>query len=202
MLDVEAEAVEVRTRANLSSDDLPGSVDLAKALGITVRRVDARLIRGSDACSIRLHGRPEIFVAKNLSGVELHWVVAHEVSELHLAEIGYAEPDVELQADALAAALVMPRPIYRVAIEEHGLRPAALARDFLVDQTAAAIRLAEVEAVGMAVVVTPDRVYTRTPDAWPLPDEGAIRRGTLVKIPGVQPIRLTDAHRRIAFVRK
>lgn len=155
LLDVDAEAEAIRARAGLSRDDLPGSVDLAVALGVNVRRVDPRLLRGSDACAIQLNGHPEIFVARKLADATLHWVVSHEVAELHLASIGYREPDVEFVADAIAAALVMPAPIYRAAIREHGHRLDALAADFLVDQTAAAIRLAEVEAVDMAVVVTP-----------------------------------------------
>jgi Zn-dependent peptidase ImmA (M78 family) len=200
VLDVEAAALEIRARANLASEDLPGSVDLARALGVTVRHVDPKLLRGSDACSIRLRGRPEIFVARKMSDEKLHWLVAHEISEIYLADIGYREPDVELQADGIAARLVMPTPMYRVAVEEHGLALAALASDFLVDQTAAAIRLAEVEAVDLAVVVTPERVYARAPGAWPLPSEPEIRRGSLVKVPGMKPIRLTDAKRRVAFV--
>lgn len=60
----------------------------------------------------------------------------------------------------------------------------------------------EVEAVDLAVVVTPERVYARSPSEWVVPPEPAIRRGDLVKVPGMRAIRLTDARRRVAFVLK
>lgn len=180
--------------------DLPGMVKLAKASGVLVRRVDPRLLRGSDACLIRLHGQHEIFVARKMSPERFHWAVAHELAELRLRLIGYEEPDVELVADSIAAALVMPSRVYREAIREHEGRLENLAVDFLVDQTAAALRLAEIREAEAAVVVTPQRVHARLSQEWALPDEREIRRGRLTKMPGVETVALTDAKRRTAFL--
>jgi hypothetical protein len=200
VIDPDTEAESVRRRAGLEDEDLPSGAALANALGVNVRKVDPRLLRGSDACLIKLHGSYEIFVARKLPPVRLHWAIAHELSEMRLKEIGYELADVEQRADAIAAALVMPRSVYRVAVREYGARVDALAPDFLVDQTAAALRLAEVREAEVAVVVTPQRVYARAPEEWCLPSEAAIRRGRLAAHPDVKTVPITDAHRRTLYV--
>jgi hypothetical protein len=184
VIDPDTEAESVRRRAGLEDEDLPSGAALANALGVNVRKVDPRLLRGSDACLIKLHGSYEIFVARKLPPVRLHWAIAHELSEMRLKEIGYELADVEQRADAIAAALVMPRSVYRVAVREYGARVDALAPDFLV----------------VAVVVTPQRVYARAPEEWCLPSEAEIRRGRLAAHPDVKTVPITDAHRRTLYV--
>lgn len=200
MFDVEAEARVLRQRAGFEEEDAHGSVALASRLGLAVRRVDGHLLRSSDACLVRLHGRPEIFVRRMLGPERLQWVVGHELAELRLQELDYREEDVERQADTLAAALVMPRVAYRAAVREHGVAPASLAADFVVTQTAATLRLAEVHAVELAVVVTPAKVYARGEEDLVLPPEPDIRRGMLGMMPGLRAVRITDDRRRRAFV--
>lgn len=208
MLDIEAEATVLRERAGYGDDDVPGAVALAGRLHVRVRRVDATLLRGADACLFFLAGQAEIAIRRGLTPERMHWSVAHELAEMRLVEIDYREADVERQANALGAALLMPRAAFRAALRDHGGSLDALATggldalsaDFLCDQTATALRLAEVHALELAVVTTPARVYARAPEEWVLPSEREIRRGVLGAMPGIRSIRLTDARKRMAFV--
>lgn len=195
----EGEARALLAAAGYDADDAPGALAIARRLGVEVVYGDASMLGGALSSLERVGCRHVIFLRRHLPPARAHWCIAHELAELRLLELGCCDEDVERRADAIAAGLVMPWRAFRVAVEELGHAPAALAREFLVDQTAATLRLAEVCAVERAVVVTPERVYARG-EEWVLPCEAEIRRGRLEGMPGIRKVEITDDRRRRAWV--
>ena len=170
----------------------PGPVALALALGIAVTATPGA--RGARWCG----RRGEILVSPRLSGPALAWSVGHELGERALAAAGYGEPDREQVADAVAAALVAPRPAFRSALAAFGATPDALsslAHAFGITQSIAALRIGEVTGRPLALV-TPRRVHVRG-DAYVWPCEKTVRRVAAGHDPApVARWPLSDARRR------
>lgn len=195
----EGEARALLAAAGYDADDAPGALAIARRLGVEVVYGDASMLGGALSSLERVGCRHVIFLRRHLPPARAHWCIAHELAELRLLELGCRDEDIERRADAIAAGLVMPWRAFRMAVEDLGRAPADLAREFLVDQTAATLRLAEVSVVGLAVVVTPERVYARG-EEWGLPVESEIRRGRLQNIPGLRAVTITDSRQRRGWV--
>ena len=112
-------------------------------------------------------------VRKRLADAAYVWGLAHEVAEWLLKTIEhYRGPDIERQANTLAAMLLVPRA-YVLA---HGARcfDADLAQTFSVTRSCLALRWAEVTGESLAVV-SPNGVHRRGPEnVWP-EDDTALR---------------------------
>lgn len=197
-MDIVARAL--RGHAGLDEGNVVSAMTLARRLGVDVRRVDAGLLRGGDSCLVWIRGEPVIYVRRGLTPEALQWLVAHELGELGLFRAGYRGEDVEQLADAAAAAILMPRAAFREAAFERREDLVGLALDFACSQTATAMRLAETRVAEVVVVVCSSRIYARSADEFALPNEAAIRRGTLASMPGVRSVRLSDARRRVAYI--
>lgn len=202
-IDAEAEAAFLVARAGFEPGEPADPRRVARALHVRIRRWEDRLLRGKRGLIWWPHGRsspPEIAIAKRLPIAQEPWVLAHELGELRLDEMGLHDEHVEAWANAIAACILMPRAAFKRAVREHGINIQALAVEHAVDQTATAIRLGEVGAVDAAVVVTPGRVYARAPGEFVLPPETALRKAALRGHPHLARHVLTDARRRVALL--
>lgn len=204
-LDPDFEASLIRARAELGEEQVCSAHAIARALEIGIAYYPQHILRGLDAKLFHPRGRgqpPEIALRRGLTPRRRAWNILHEIAEEHLLERGYRRADVEHAADAVAAALSMPRRSFREAAAEHRLELVALSDDFAVDETAAALRLAEVGVVEAAAVIAPTRVYARSFGSFVLPHEHELRRlaTARVPLPGVRKVQLVDAPRRIAVI--
>ncbi len=200
MIDVECEARSILERADYGRMDSPGSLALARRLGLSVREFDAHLLRGCDGETITIHGQRIIAIRRKLTPTRRQWVVAHEIGEAHLLRLDYRQDDVELCADALAGALLMPWASFREAARAGGSDLEQLAEDHMCDQTATAMRLAETAVVEAVVVVTPAKVYARALAEFVLPDEKELRRASRTGHPGMTRVQITDSRKRVALI--
>lgn len=157
-------------------------------------------LRGADAMLVTVGDKKRIAIRRGLGAAYLRWPVLHELAEWHIDRIGYREADVEEQAERLTAALVIPRAVYREAVRAHGERFAALARDFAVSQTCAALRFGETTGRPVAVIA-PATVRVRGDDyAWPPADGLRKAAASRKRLPGLRKARLTDDRRRLVLV--
>jgi hypothetical protein len=171
-------------------------------------------MRGRDAQLITLHGRPTICVRPKLTREGLRWAVLHELAEWHLQRLGYRREDVEHVAEALTAALVVPRDAYRKAVRVHGdptadpRTPRAdgepttweqLAIDFSTTQTCIVLRHGEITDEPLAVVAPATARVRGREWSWPA-DERALRRLAREGGPGLRRAVLTDDRRRVALL--
>lgn len=157
---------------------------------------------GPDAELVQIDGRPRVAIRSHLDRIALRWAVCHEVAEWHLLRLDYRERDIEAVAEALTAALVMPREDFRAAMRELGRRDLrALAHEFMVTQTAAALRVGEAGFSPVAVVA-PTHVHVRSDDDWAWPAEPELRRlAKARRLPtDVARVTLTDDRRRRALL--
>lgn len=177
-MDIEREAADLL--CGLGS--VPSMRDVFDArMGGEVREI-ASLPAGDAACA--RHGDEWIvYVRASLHGARLRWAIAHEVAEIHLARLGVGG-DVEQLAERLAGALTMPRDRFVTAAIRERMCLRALARGFMVSETAAALRLAEADVLAGAAVVHP---HFRLVRGSLSPDRTAERR-------------ITDAPRRVALL--
>jgi len=151
-------------------------------LGPGALRTAGNLV-GADAKLLPdLHGRTLIFVRSKLEPAAFRWAVLHEVAEWHLQRVGYRGENVELAAELLTAALVVPRESYKVALRLHGEEWEQLALGFATTQTCIALRHGEVTGEPLAVVA-PLTVRVRG-EEWAWPDERELRRVARAGRPG------------------
>lgn len=173
---------------------LPTAIELAERLlgPGSVRPIDG--LR-TPATLAKVGGVWRIYVRPGQPPRVLAWAIRHEVGELCLKRARYCEPDAEDLANQIAAALSAPRRGYGRACAELGPDFAALADDFGLTQTSAALRYGEVTGTPVAVL-TPRSVRVRDAGDWRWPSVQQIRRG----LPGMARVELTDAPQRVALV--
>jgi len=175
-----------------------------------VRRVPASALpRGASATLSRLDGQVRIYLRRGLSPIEERFAIAHELGH-HILDHHREErsPLLELEADYVAACLVIPHRALRDARRELGDDIAGLAEVFQASQTAVALRLGEAGALPAVIVVSPQLVRVRSLSEVSLPPESDIRRLATARIrdvrrvagPGVRRARLTDDRQRVALL--
>jgi IrrE N-terminal-like domain len=197
MLDVEAEAAWIYRLADVEADEPPGALVLAERLRLPVIRVDDRFLRGGDAALRPIDGELWICVRRRLPFERLHFAIAHEIAEWRLSKLDYRDEDREHAANALAAALLLPRAALRVSVL---LDFAQIAEDFVVTQTCAALRVGEVTGRPLAVV-SPQLVRVRG-ESFEWPEERTIRGLAKARAlpPEVERVELTDDARRVVLL--
>jgi hypothetical protein len=149
----------------------------------------------------RWNGRLErIEIRAGLPVVAESFLLAHEVAHRTLKHTLHWHEHIELEADALAAALLVPAPALRWAVSRHGRDLALLAELFTTTQSIVHLRLGEVFSSPLALV-TPRRVHVRGEIEWG--DEDDLRARAMGKKP-VEPwfqlVPITDAPRRRGLV--
>lgn len=168
MADPEAQAVAVYAKAGASPEDPPGPHALATMLGLRVRY---GLFRRCDPMS--MCAGDVIHIPSRGSLASRTWSLAHEIAEWWLMREAPTEHR-ETEANALAAALVMPGPAFRGLVRAVGLDLPALAAPWPASETAAALRYLEVtDTPGVVITSTRARYRGR---AWGWPPEATLRR--------------------------
>ena len=152
---------------------------------------------GAPAELAMVHGEFRIALRQRIGPEAERWFLLHELGEWRLKQLDYREDDIELVAEAIAAALVLPREAYRIELREHGRHFRSLARAFLTPETAAALRLGEVTGEPVAVIA-PARIRVRGDEDWVWPPEEQLRWIAAARQmpPGVRRVVLTDDRRR------
>lgn len=169
----------------------PGGPALAQAL--IGRRC---LPRGRWRAHLRpANDGPEIHVPWRLSDARYNEHTCHEIAEKRLRDLGYREPDVEAQANALGACYAVPRPAFQRAWRKFGRDLAQLAAYFIVTQSLVALRFGEVLGTSCALV-TPEKIHRRGQPHL-LPEDSELRRFTRSHYyPGLELVPLSDLRRR------
>jgi hypothetical protein len=142
---------------------------IARAHGLRVERVTNMITDGSIA---RVAG--ETIISVRASAPDPRWTLAHELGHWGMLRCGVK--DSENGADYVAAAILMPRTEFRARLREVGADLAQLALPFGVTESAAVLRMGEVDHRPLALIA-PHRVRVRGPEEWVWPDERAIRKG-------------------------
>lgn len=203
IVDPDEEARAILERADVDDAEPPNPMRLALAVtGGRVLLVAPTEVWGLGEVSVGDDGELEILVAAGQSDLERAWTLAHEVAHVHLRRGGWVGGyrESEDAADAIAAALLMPRRAFARATRQHGRRAfVGLADAFSVTETAAALRVGEVDRVPVAVIA-PTHLRVRGPEEWAWGTEEELRALARGGRPGLHRARLTDDARRVVLV--
>ena len=177
---------DTKQSARVVAEGTPGLFGIYTGKGLKLPG-DAALFRSGNDRYIALR-----------SGISLErkrFAAFHEIAEYRLRDV--IHPDIERCCNAIAGACAMPRAAFWSALRALSDDPHALANEFTVTPTAAALRIGEVTQLPL-VVVTRSYMWIRGREfCWP--DEAGIRieaRRRVVR-PGLRKIQLED--RRIAL---
>lgn len=192
-IDVEGEAAAIYRAAGADPHEPCSMVRLAQfLLGGDAVQVHA----GIGSLAVFNSAAGAIWVRSGLAERALNHAVGHELGEWWLRRHHYSAEQIEAACDAIASALVMPRPAFRHAVKALGRNLPALSEVFVATQSMVALRLGEVTGSPLALV-TPRNVRVRG-DAWGWPGEDELRR--LARAPEVPPgltrERLSDVRER------
>lgn len=140
-----------------------------------------------------------IQVRSGMSRRRRRFVVAHELGEWVEYRLRYQGEDAERIADAIAAALVVPRRAMQAAVQALGRHLPDLSDALCASQSVVALRLGEVTGSPLALV-TPRNVHVRG-DEWSWPGEREIRALARGELPReLERVEVTDAAWRAVLV--
>jgi hypothetical protein len=191
MFDYEAEAEALLTKNGFPIDEAPdveylaccelGFANVVTAYGL---QVPARARNGVIQVNPRASARRK------------RWLIVHELSEIRLQQALYMRADVEIVADRLAAAILVPRRALLAAVRIYGRHLPTLAAVFETTQTIISLRLGEVTGSSVALV-TRRTVMFRGPEyVWPgLRGLRGMAHGANDLPPGIERLLLTDSVR-------
>jgi hypothetical protein len=147
----------------------------------------------ADGFIARVRGTWRIYLREGLPLAQARFIALHELAHWALGE-GASEAD----CDALAAALLAPKPLFERALREVGPSYTKLSRWFVCTETFAALRYGEVTEKPL-VVVAPANVRIRGREySWP--SEPEIRGLAKAKrLPGLSKATLRDDPMRVAL---
>lgn len=181
--DIEGEVRWVFDHLGIDDETPPPILEVAKKLiGTPVLTVPFRVLHG-DGQLAKVNGEPRIYVRSGLTPKRLRWAVAHELGH-HILKLDSSTLENEDAVNAFAAALLVPRRAFQLALRETGpkLSYTKLARWFATTESCAALRLGEVTDVPLALLA-PERTRVRGSEfTWPPQMNG----------PGVTRNRLGD----------
>jgi hypothetical protein len=194
---IEQLAIETYERHGLNPATPASAFRIARAIGGPDAVTRPSQVIGRPAHAGWLGDRVRFGVRRTLSDEDANFFLAHEVAHV-VRGIGHcSDPVIEQEIDALAAALMAPRPAMVALYRAFGWDVAALADEVIATQTWAALRLAEVYSVPVAAI-GPESVRVRG-SAWEWPHEAELRRVARRPGPGLTKVRITDRPRRIAL---
>lgn len=194
--DAEGIAQWIYDRAGADMGDPPDPVDLAKALGIRVEYAAGATV-GNDAVLSRQDGIWTIRLTRGAPAARLRFALGHELGEWACRE--RHEETIEALCNAVSAAVLLPRPVFRAAIAHFGQDLPSIAAAFRTTETCAGLRVGEVTDRPM-LLVSPSEVRARG-EEWAWPNEWQIRRQMRSgALPGLRMCRLADDSRRAWIV--
>ncbi len=188
--EIEGEVRWVFDHLGIDDEAPPPILEVAKKLtGTPVLTVPFRVLHG-DGQLAKVNGEARIYVRSGLTPKRLRWAVAHELGH-HILKLDSSTLENEDAVNAFAAALLVPRRAFQLALRETGpkLSYTKLARWFATTESCAALRFGEVVDVPLALFA-PTRTRMRGPEfGWDSSMHG----------PGIKRARLSDDSRRVAF---
>lgn len=195
---VETEVRALYRRAGFTLSDAPGPVMLARCIlgynGVlehTGLKHHTAAWNRADRC---------IYVRPGIDPRRLSFGVGHELGEMLLSEMGYAEPDAEQLCDSIAGGIVCPRDAFRISYDSFDGDLPKLAAAFVTSEKVLSLRVGEVLGTPVALV-TPRHVHVRG-DAFEWGDPSNLRRiasGKMV-VPEIVRRSLTDDARSIMLI--
>lgn len=195
--------IDVECEAAWLLRPFPGVAPGARALIAAHLGDDAVVVaplKGRDGDRCKHQKKTVIFVRPKLPKLQLRWVLIHELCEDHLDELDYREHDREEIAEALTAALVMPRLVLHREVARRGRCMVSLADAFKTTQTSVALRLGEARCVEASAVVRPGLVRVRSPEGFVMPAERELKAAADGAPSPLERHVLTDARRRVALL--
>jgi hypothetical protein len=153
-----------------------------------------------EATTVVVAGRPRIALRHGTSPPRANWLVARMLARLELQQRGIRSDPLECAA---AAWLVAPTDAFRRWLASYGeeIDPCgleALAENFAVPATCAAIRIPEVGGAAVAVV-TPARVYKRGQQLSWLADDAVRELAAKPSPRSVRKVQVRDEPGRVAL---
>lgn len=133
---------------------------------------------------------PIVLLRRGLSPARARWLLGHELGEFWMRENGYEREDIEQRADALGAALAVPRAAFRSAVKHHGHRVHTLSRLFATTQSLALLRVGETTGRPVALL-RPSGTIARG-DAYEWPRTSTLVRALREGRSAVHPLRIDD----------
>lgn len=156
-----------------------------------VRLVPANALPGNGALA-RVGDQWRVYLRRDAPRTARRFVLLHELAHWALGKGGS-----ELDCDALAAALLVPRPAFLKALA-HTRELPALARSFGTTESCVALRVGETTGRPLALV-TPESVRLRgEPHSWPTDRE--LRTLAISPKPGLRKATLRDDAQRVALI--
>jgi hypothetical protein len=188
----EGEARELLRRAGFDTHDMPGILELARAL-LGASAVLSHT--GLRAPAKYLPKQRQLWVRAGVNPRRARYLIAHELAEFWLLETGYSGDDFEAMCDAIASAIVCPRDAFRAGLRSFGLDLPQLAETFETSQSVVVLRFGEVTLTPVALA-TERHVHIRGEEfAW-----GDVRRLVRTGAPGLERRRMTDTLTRVALI--
>lgn len=154
--DVEEVASILRESAGCGEDELPLAIEIAERL-----LGPGAVVYGASTLPARLIGNTIVIPEGH---PDLNFAVAHECAEWALRELVHwdgGHADRERAANGIAAAMLAPPEALSRAYRHYGEAFRTLASVFGISQTAAVLRLAEVELESRAIVTCSGHVLAR-----------------------------------------
>lgn len=199
MLDAQGEADWLLSKCK---GDAPGARSIVRAHLGPGSILEVAMLPIAPAKLSDRDGRPIIMVRPRLLPEIERWYILHELAEWRLQALDYREHDAEQQADAIAAALVMPRRAFLAELRHQGRRFSRLAKAFVTSETAVSLRYGETTTIPTAVI-DPYQVRTRGDEyGWPAPPvlRGLAQAKRLPRDIGIERLSLRDDKRRRVLI--
>lgn len=178
---------DIYRAAGLACDEpAPPTVLVEKVLGPnSIRLVPRHALPGFGAAA-RVGAIWRIYLVESAPDTVRRFVTLHELSHVVLGSAAS-----EQQCDALAAALLAPRPAFLRALRARGARLPALARVFGTTQSCVGLRLGEVTEQPTALVDARSVRIRGAEYSWPSESQlRALAAGS--RLPGLKKARLSD----------
>lgn len=192
---IEGEAELVLRLSHIETDTVPSPLQIATTvMGEGAVRVHHASSFPGDACLVRCCGGPRIYLRRGLTLARARWAIAHELGH-YVLKLDSSRKENEDACDAFAAALLVPRLAFRLALRQTQ-EFASLARFFRVTESCVALRYGEVTGKPLALV-TPERIRTRG-EPWAWPEERELRMHS-IGTQYLQKFRLSDDRKRVVF---
>lgn len=196
--DAERLAVEALERVNIDASAItPWTKIVRLMLGADAIVRIPRLV-GQPAALHVIHGRPRIALSAKIPYEYQGFYALHEVGHWLVAEHRMRPDDEEAFADAVAAALLAPKPAFQRVVRAVGFDYSAISDEVVQTETWAALRTAEI--YGIPTVVVAKRLRIRGDETWVWGEsEAEIRALSRQDRPGIHKTKLTDDPKRIVL---
>jgi hypothetical protein len=188
--DLDGDARLLRRTSGLDDAAVPSPIALALALTGHPPLLCTALRQ--EACLARIGNSWRVVVRRSVPAARKTWLVGHECAELHLKACGYAGEDIEARADALGAALVLPRATLCALTRAHGHRVHTIAKLTRLTQSLVLLRIGEVERRPVALMRRGIATVRGEPFGWP--------RKLSMAVAGTHPLRITDEPSRFGLM--